>query len=143
MSDFERMHYMSGMLLTAEEFATEQSYHVERRRLLNRMLHGAGVVIGLEVTGGADDGTVTVAPGFALDRCGREILISEPEHVAVPTTTGGAVSVYAVYAEVETERSTIRETHTLDVSATPPDDAVVLGIIASDGTIAPPRPQSS
>jgi hypothetical protein len=137
MSDFERMHYMSGMLLTAEELATEQTYHVERRRLLNRMLHGAGVVTGLELTGGPGDGTVTVAPGFALDRCGREILISEPEHVAVPTA-GGAVSVYALYAEVGTERSTIRETHTLDASPTPPEDAVVLGIVGSDGTIAPP-----
>ena len=138
MSDFERMHYMSGMLLTAEEFATEQTYHVERRRLLNRMLHGAGVVAGLEVTTGTDDGTVTIAPGFALDRCGREILISEAEHVAVSTATGGSVSVYALYAEVETERSTIRETYTLEASPTPPEDAVVLGIVGSDGTIAPP-----
>ena len=137
MGDFERMHYRSGMLLTADEFATEQTYHVERRRLLNRMLHGAGIVSGLEVTGGPDDGAVTVSPGFALDARGREILICEPEHVTVPTGDG-AISVYAMYAEVETERSTIRETYTLDASPTPPDDAVVLGIVAGDGTIAPP-----
>ena len=127
------------MLLTADDFATEQAYHVGRRRLLNRMLHGAGVVTGLEVTAGPDDGKVTVTPGFALDRCGREIVICEPEHLAVPLADG-AISVYALYVEVETERSTIRETYSLEASPTPPDDAVVLGIIGSDGTIEPPRP---
>jgi beta-glucanase (GH16 family) len=139
MSDFERIRYTTGMLLTADEFAIEQAYHVERRRLLNRMLHGAGVISGLDVTGGDDDGTVTVAPGFALDGWGREILICEPQHVAIPKDDA-AISVYAVYAEVETERSTIRETYTLDASPTPPDDAVVLGIVTADGTIAKPRP---
>jgi hypothetical protein len=139
MSDFERIRYTAGMLLTADEFRTEQTYHVERRRLLNRMLHGAGVVSGLEVTGGPEDGTVTVAPGFALDRCGREILICEPQQVTVPAADA-EISVYAVYAEVETERSTIRETYTLDASPTPADDAVVLATIASDGKITPPRP---
>jgi hypothetical protein len=46
---------------------------IEKRCLLNRMLQGAGIVPGLRVVA-TKQGTVTVAPGFALDPYGREIL---------------------------------------------------------------------
>jgi hypothetical protein len=127
MTEFERPRYFAGKLVTAEDFALEQRYHIERRRLLNRMIHGGGIVSGLEVSG--EQGTVTVAPGFALDRCGREILVSEPQRLAIPNSAE-PVSVCLLYAEVETERATIRETYELITStAVVPEDAIVLCVV--------------
>jgi hypothetical protein len=41
------------------------------------MLHGWGIVSGLEVRAGPADGELTVEPGYALDRYGDEIVVSE------------------------------------------------------------------
>ena len=127
MTDFERPRYFTGKLLTAEDLELEQRYHLERRHLLNRMLHGAGIVSGLGVTAGDD--SVTVAPGFALDPEGREILICEPRQLAIPECDE-AVSICVRYAELETERGTIRETYELVATTAPvPENAVVLAVV--------------
>lgn len=131
MTGFERPRYFAGKLVTAEEFELEQRYHIEKRWLLNRMLQGAGVVSGLHVVAG-ERGTVTVAPGFALDPHGREILVCEPQVLAIPDCDE-PVSICLVYTEVETERGTIRETYELVASTVAvPEGAVVLGIIDPD-----------
>jgi hypothetical protein len=44
MTEFERPRYFAGKLLTAEDFELEQRYHIAKRWLLNRELHGAGTV---------------------------------------------------------------------------------------------------
>jgi hypothetical protein len=127
MTDFERPRYFTGKLLTAEDLELEQRYHLERRRLLNRMLHGAGIVSGLGVTAGSD--SVTVGPGFALDPEGREILICEPRQLAIPECDE-AVSICVRYAELETGRGTIRETYELVATTAPvPENAVVLAVV--------------
>jgi hypothetical protein len=131
MTGFERPRYFVGKLVTAEDFELEQRYHIEKRRLLNRMLQGAGVVSGLGVVEG-EQGTVTVAPGFALDPHGREILVSEPQQLAIPDC-GEPVSICLLYTEVETDRGTICETYELMASTVPvPEEAVVLGVIDAD-----------
>src|SRR4051794_10825061 len=100
MTGFERPRYFAGKIVTADDFELEQRYHMERRWLLNRMFQGAGVVSGLGVV--ADEqSTVTVAPGFALDPHGREILVSEPQQVAIPDCAE-PISICLLYAEVET-----------------------------------------
>src|SRR5919201_4780118 len=104
MTEFERPRYFAGKLVTADDLELEQRYQNEKRWLLNRMLQGTGIVAGLEVVPGAQ-GTVTVGPGFALDARGREILVSEPQQVALPETAD-PISVYLRYAEAETERAT-------------------------------------
>ena len=131
MTGFERPRYFAGKLVTAEDFELEQRYHIEKRRLLNRMLRGVGVVSGLGV-GEGEPGTVTVAPGFALDPHGREILLSEPQQLAIPDL-GEPVSICLLYMEVETDRGTICETYELIASTDPvPEEAVVLGVIDAD-----------
>jgi hypothetical protein len=126
---FERPRYFAGKLLTAEDLELEQRYHIEKRRLLNRAIQGAGIVSGLDVSLG--DGSVTVAPGLALDAMGREILIEEPAQLAIPNCAE-PIYVCALYAEVETDRGTIVETYEL-VAATAPvaTDAVVLAAIGA------------
>ena len=126
---FERPRYFAGKLLTAEDLELEQRYHIEKRWLLNRTLQGAGIVSGLDVSLGS--GSVTVAPGLALDPMGREIVITEPAELAIPSCAD-PVSVCVVYAEVETDRGTIAETYELVAAAAPvPPDAVVLAVIGA------------
>jgi hypothetical protein len=71
-----RNRYFSGKLLTVADYALEQRYHIERRWLINRMLHGWGVVSGLEVGGRPDSGW-RISAGMALDRQGRELVVHE------------------------------------------------------------------
>jgi hypothetical protein len=71
----ERTHYFAGLLLGADELAQEQLYFLDKARRHNRMLHGWGVVCGLEVKPGPGRLQVRVAPGYALDPNGNEIVI--------------------------------------------------------------------
>jgi hypothetical protein len=76
-----RPRYFEGQLLTAEDFRAEQAYQREKMWQHNRLLHGYGIVAGLEVAiehdahGGAQ---VVIAPGYALDGWGRELIVYEP-----------------------------------------------------------------
>jgi hypothetical protein len=130
MTGFERPRYFAGKLVTAEDFELEQRYHIEKRWLLNRMLQGAGIVSGLGVVP-SERGTVTVEPGFALDPYGREILVSEPQQLAIPDCVE-PLSICLLYREMETDHGTIRETYELmAATASVPDEAVVLGVVES------------
>jgi hypothetical protein len=77
-----RNNYFEGKRLTADSFRVEQQYLVERRHLLNRAIHGWGVVYGYALKAAAPDecgtdlasGRIEIGPGLALDQCGRELL---------------------------------------------------------------------
>ncbi len=74
---YERNRYFYGKLLTVRDFESEQKYVNDKRRLINRLLHGSGVVSGLQVIA-VDDKTVSVQMGVALDSLGREIVVASP-----------------------------------------------------------------
>ena len=80
-NEFSRMRYAHGMLLDDKDFQSEQQYHVSKRKFLNRMLHGAGVVCGLAMKGNKDGQSIEVTPGLALDCAGNEIWVSQPVKV--------------------------------------------------------------
>ena len=65
-------NYFEGKRLTPDMFRVEQRYLVERRRLLNRAIHGWGVVYGYGIT--SAKAGLMIQPGLALDECGRELL---------------------------------------------------------------------
>jgi hypothetical protein len=65
------VNYVTGHLLSVEDFTAEQDYVREKLRRHNRALHQPGVVDGLEVT--LESPGVRVAPGFALDAAGNDI----------------------------------------------------------------------
>lgn len=71
-----RNRYFSGKLLTVADYVLEQRYHIERRWLINRMLHGWGIVSGLAV-GPRAEGGWRISAGMALDRQGRELVVNE------------------------------------------------------------------
>src|ERR1700741_148074 len=84
-----RNNYFKGKRLTPESFRVEQRYQLERRRLLNRTLHGWGVAQGFGVEAvvepgskeGVASGRLTIGAGLALDACGRELLLLEPRTI--------------------------------------------------------------
>lgn len=74
---FERNRYYYGKLLSADVLDAEQSYMNHKRRFVNRFLNGSGVIFGMSVLA-ADEKTLAVQPGAALDFAGREIVIDQP-----------------------------------------------------------------
>ncbi|HVC12457.1 MAG TPA: hypothetical protein VNE59_12515 [Burkholderiales bacterium] len=77
-----RNRYFVGKRLTPDAFRVEQDYLVERRRLLNRAIHGWGVVYGYPVAMAKPDkrcpeaaaGRLEIGAGLALDQPGRELV---------------------------------------------------------------------
>lgn len=71
---FERNRYYAGKMLTSADFAAEQGYVNDKRKFLNNMMFGSGIVCGCNVYS-LDDLSVFVESGLAIDRQGREIVI--------------------------------------------------------------------
>jgi hypothetical protein len=97
-----RVNYFPGQLLTVDDFRTEQEYQRDRVRLHNRLLHGIGVVAGLEVR--TSGGQVIVSPGMALDPSGDEIVLAQEGTVALPAAADRKARLYVLarLAEVPT-----------------------------------------
>ncbi|HEX8674015.1 MAG TPA: hypothetical protein VF710_19105 [Longimicrobium sp.] len=74
----ERPVYSAGQLLTADALRLGQRY-LEERFALRRYVDGVGVVCGLHVRCDPErPGWVVVEPGYAVDCCGRDIVLCEP-----------------------------------------------------------------
>src|SRR5947209_1794471 len=73
----ERVRYFPRQLLTADDMRTEQEYCGEKQRRHNRMLHGWGVVCGLDVVADTHTGpmAIQIFAGYALSPCGHEICL--------------------------------------------------------------------
>ena len=89
---FSRLRYFHGQVLGSLELRTEQGYFVERNRLHDRLLHGWGIVCGLDVRvvpkqacDPADQDPTTseviIMPGAAVDCAGNEIVVAHPRPV--------------------------------------------------------------
>lgn len=91
---FERNRYFYGKLLTVRDFETEQRYMNDKRRLANRLLHGVGVVSGLQVIA-VDDKSISVETGVAIDAFGREIVVPSPVTLKLSTIRGFTNNEYA------------------------------------------------
>ena len=80
--ELERLHYVTGQVLSVDEFQQEQDYFRAHAQRHNRFLHGWGIVAGLEV---AIDGTqIVVAPGLAIDCAGNEVVVASPQTIPLP-----------------------------------------------------------
>jgi len=80
---FRRPLYYHGMLIDDKGFRDEQDYHAWKRRLINRLVHGSGVVCGLKLSK-LDDRTFSIGCGLALDCNGWEIYVPCDITIAVP-----------------------------------------------------------
>jgi hypothetical protein len=72
----QRPSYYDGQLLLAKDFLDEQSYHSDARRRHNLVLHDWGVARGLAIAR-AQDKSVRIGPGAAIDAFGNEIRLDE------------------------------------------------------------------
>jgi hypothetical protein len=138
----ERNNYFAGRLLGAEDFQLEQNYVRQRLRRLNRELHGAGVVRGLQVSVEPAGGTeqVVVQPGFAVDGNGEEIEV-RCRTTAPLLATDGRLFVILSPAErlthpvpasedEQVQYTRIEETFDLRVAASADGNGVVLATLA-------------
>jgi hypothetical protein len=93
-AEFSRLRYFHGQPLSALDLRREQAYHLDKARLRNRLLHGWGIVCGLdlkvtvkpECRPKENDPTTTeviVLPGSAIDCAGNEIVVRHPRPVYV------------------------------------------------------------
>ena len=74
----KRLNYFNHQFLEEQDFKEEQNYHVELRRLHNRVFHSWGVAQGLEVRKRkGSDREITIDPGTAIDAQGREIILTD------------------------------------------------------------------
>ncbi|MFL6332147.1 MAG: hypothetical protein ACJ754_02280 [Pyrinomonadaceae bacterium] len=102
---FERNRYFYGKPMTVSDFEAEQRYLIGKHRYINRLVHGAGVLCGLQVTiptgFNAERPTVELAEGAALDCCGNLIVVSRSSTAEVKGEFGlkGFNYLYLKYAE--------------------------------------------
>src|SRR6187549_4001822 len=80
----KRNRYFYGKMMDSYHFELETNYHNAKRWLTNRLVSGYGVVCGLDVQYCSDPYTVLITPGLAIDKCGREIVVTQPSEVRIP-----------------------------------------------------------
>lgn len=93
---FQRNNYFYGKLMTVRDFESEQSYFNEKRHLLNRLVHGYGLICGFDyddiVIKSDSGGDVEISfknGGAALDCCGHEIVVPKGTVKKIINSTGG------------------------------------------------------
>ncbi|HEY5950075.1 MAG TPA: hypothetical protein VIV40_31485 [Kofleriaceae bacterium] len=79
---FKRINFFKGFLTTEKDWNDAERYHIDKRRLHNRMMHSPGIVYGfagdLRVTARArGDLSVEVQPGYAIDGLGNDLMIQD------------------------------------------------------------------
>jgi hypothetical protein len=82
----QRNNYFDGKMLVARDFTDEQDYERGHRQMHNALLHGTGTVCGLKVVAHPSEDCrrefAVLEPGYALDCCGREIVV--PKRTLIP-----------------------------------------------------------
>lgn len=75
-----RTRFFNGMFITREDMETEQRFFRLKNKLQNRAM-GQGVVWGLNLVRHAD--SICVEPGYAVDCCGNDLMVTEPYRVGI------------------------------------------------------------
>lgn len=75
-----RTRFYDGMLLTQTHLEREQQYWMMKRKLTNRAL-GTGVVWGLRLEWDAARHKFQLAPGYAIDCCGNDLVVECPQEI--------------------------------------------------------------
>lgn len=144
-----RVRYAEGQLLGVEDFRAEQAYFRARLRRHNRLMHGVGVVTGLEVSvePSANGASVRVSPGLALDPTGEEIHVVDAAELPL-NGPECALFVLVRYAErpcdprprialndddSHYEASRVADTFALSLSPAAAADAVALARLVRQG----------
>ncbi len=139
-----RNRYSFGKLLSADDFEQEQSYNRTKHRRHNRLLHGVGIVRGLEVgleqDPGGGDSTIVVSPGVALDPNGEELVVCEPVKLdpckgSSPCYVTVALTERPTNPTPDGEPSRIEESAEIDVSEDVPAGHLAIARLLHDGSL--------
>ncbi len=145
----KRMNYFPLQFLHATDFQVEQAYFLDRHRQHNKHLHTPGIMVGLSVTR-LNASNVHVSEGTAVDRQGREIVLTTGEDVNIGAVGSNVtrVELYIAFYEAPSDfveqvagtSGMTRKTETHKFFAVPPDsappDAVLVATIPiSNGKI--------
>ena len=82
---FNRVRYFTGQLLVPDDLLQEQAYFNGKRHLINRIVSGSGIVCGLGLESlrilhqDSQYLEVQIGGGFAIDGCGKEIIVKDDE----------------------------------------------------------------
>ncbi len=91
----ERIQFFNGERLFASDLQALEAFSREMRWLHNQSLHQPGVGSGFAVLGNVGDRQVVIAPGYALDAHGEEIILTENLTLPIPPVadngSGGSV----------------------------------------------------
>jgi len=93
----QRPAFFDGQPLTAADLTAVQDYHRELLWLHQHTLHGWGIVSGFAVHGAKSSKTVTVEPGYAIDRQGQSIVLDTARTLDVPSVVSGPTGQPQVY----------------------------------------------
>jgi hypothetical protein len=88
----QRVRYFSRQLLDANDLTDDQVYHRAKQRMHNRLLHGWGIVCGLDVTANPTTPAplnIQIAVGYALSPQGDEICVPDAVQFDLATCTAG------------------------------------------------------
>jgi hypothetical protein len=119
----ERVEFFNGERLFAADLQTLEEFQREMRWLHNQSLHQPGVASGFAVAGAKGDRQVTVQPGYALDSSGREIVLTEVNHIEAvpPVADDGAGNPVTFYLTVSYPATLVEsQSLTADCPADPP-----------------------
>ena len=95
---FKRINFFKGFLTTENDWNDAEAYHIEKRKLHNRLFHSPGVVRGIMsdlrcVARARGDLSVEVQAGYAIDGRGHDLVLPDavikninPEEYRLPQT---------------------------------------------------------
>ncbi|HEY88915.1 MAG TPA: DUF4159 domain-containing protein [Thermoflexia bacterium] len=95
----KRLHPTDGMAVTAKVWAEAHAYHRLRQQAHLALVHGAGILSGLEVIASdPPDSTVYILPGSAISPDGELIIVPEPVTYNLGAAEGELL-LWLTYAE--------------------------------------------
>lgn len=84
---FSKNRYFPRKRMRSADFIREQAYVERKLAFLSRWDFGAGTALGLDVQR-IDGDSLLVSPGFAVDPCGRWLIVDEPAVCRIRTLRG-------------------------------------------------------
>jgi hypothetical protein len=81
----DRIRFRDGQMLASRDLRDEQSAEVRLRAMHVRLVHDVwGIALGLRVDLLADRTGVDLHPGYAIDACGRDVIVPHHRLLRVP-----------------------------------------------------------
>lgn len=103
-SQLKRVDPFQGLMIDADTWRDAHDYHRLHQQRHAVLLHGWGIVRGLEVhPNDPVDRSVRIAPGVAVDPDGRLMVVDQPIHYHLNTEEEGPIYLLLTFRDIPTE----------------------------------------